>query len=153
MNCGPYCIMALEAMHDRFLPIKEARKLCRTTTGGSYASDMVSALHTLGYKHARISENLTWRKLTNLTRKNHVLVAWWTPFEHGQVVDPSRWDGHWCIVRRITTKTITLIDPDADIDTVLTKDQFDILWHDYEIFEDGYKRAFHHAAVVARQEP
>lgn len=150
MNCGPLCIVWLEAQQGHALSLRKARSLCRTTTDGTYAADMVHALDALGYADPRIRENLTWRQLRGLVKRNHVIVAWWTPLENGRVVDPSRWDGHWCVVKRVTARQIAMYDPDADSETVMPRMIFEWLWRDYER-HGNYHRPFHHAAVVARK--
>lgn len=150
MNCGPRCIQQLEADAGRALSLRKARELCRTTTDGTYAADMVHALASLGYADPRIRENLTWAQLRGLTKRNHVIVAWWTPLEGGVVVDPSRWDGHWCVVRKVTARQIVMFDPDSEGETVMPREVFEWLWRDFE--RDGdYHRPFVHAAVVARK--
>lgn len=99
---------------------------------GTQPEDMVKYLKRLGFK-VRVREEATWQNLKKaLENDKMVLVDWWT-----DIGDPGEDLGHYSVVTRISSKTLTIYDPDINKKRVLGKNTFLERWHD--VRADGRK--------------
>ena len=100
---------------------------------GTQPEDMVRLLKRLGYK-VRVREEATWAELKKAVDddQKQVLVDWWT-----DIGDPGEDLGHYSVVTRISSKTLTIYDPDINKKRVLGKNTFLERWHD--VRADGRK--------------
>jgi hypothetical protein len=99
---------------------------------GTQPEDMVKYLKRQGYK-VRVREEASWTDLKKaLEAQKQVLVDWWT-----DIGDPGEDLGHYSVVTRISSKTLTIYDPDINKKRVLGKNTFLERWHD--VRADGRK--------------
>lgn len=99
---------------------------------GTQPEDMVRFLKRQGYT-VRTREEATWADLKRaLEAGKQVLVDWWT-----DIGDPGEDLGHYSVVTRISSKTLTIYDPDINKKRVLGKNTFLERWHD--VRADGRK--------------
>lgn len=99
---------------------------------GTQPEDMVRFLKRMGFA-VRVREEAEWRNLKKaLDNGKMVLVDWWT-----DIGDPGEDLGHYSVVIRISSKTLTIYDPDINKKRVLGKNNFLTRWHD--VRADGRK--------------
>lgn len=99
---------------------------------GTQPEDMVKYLKRLGFK-VRVREEATWQNLKKaMDSGKMILVDWWT-----DIGDPGEDLGHYSVVTRISSKTLTIYDPDINKKRVLGKNTFLERWHD--VRADGRK--------------
>jgi hypothetical protein len=92
---------------------------------GTQPEDMVKYMKKAGFK-VRVREDSSWGDLKNAVRDGKmVLVDWWT-----DIGDPGEDLGHYSVVTRISTKTLTIYDPDINKKRVLGRVTFLDRWHD-----------------------
>jgi hypothetical protein len=99
---------------------------------GTQPEDMVKYLKRTGFT-VRVREEASWAELKKALQNGRmVLVDWWT-----DIGDPGEDLGHYSVVTRISTKTLTIYDPDINKKRVLGKNTFLDRWHD--VRADGRK--------------
>jgi predicted double-glycine peptidase len=99
---------------------------------GTQPEDMVRFLKRTGFQ-VRVREEASWQELKKaLNDGKMVLVDWWT-----DIGDPGEDLGHYSVVTRISSKTLTIYDPDINKKRVLGKNTFLERWHD--VRADGRK--------------
>lgn len=92
---------------------------------GTQPEDMVKYMKKAGFK-VKVKEGSTWLDLKNAVKDGKmVLVDWWT-----DIGDPGEDLGHYSVVTRISSKTMTIYDPDINKKRVLGKNTFLERWHD-----------------------
>lgn len=92
---------------------------------GTQPEDMVRFLKRTGFG-VRVREGADWADLKKaLNDGKMILVDWWT-----DIGDPGEDLGHYSVVIRISSKTLTIYDPDINKKRVLGKNTFLERWHD-----------------------
>lgn len=99
---------------------------------GTQPEDMVRYLRRIGFG-VRVKEEACWLDLKKAIGKGKmVLVDWWT-----DIGDPGEDLGHYSVVIRVGSRSLTIFDPDLNKKRVLGKDKFLERWHD--VRADGRK--------------
>ncbi len=97
---------------------------------GTQPEDIVRYFKKTGFK-VRVRDEASWQDLKNALKNDKmVIVDWWTDFG-----DPGEDLGHYSVVTRISSKTMTIFDPDINKKRVLGKKTFLERWHD--VHADG----------------
>lgn len=92
---------------------------------GTQPEDMVKFLKRTGFQ-VKVKEDAGWQDLKKACDNGKIiLVDWWT-----DIGDPGEDLGHYSVVTRISTKTLTIYDPDINKKRVLGKNTFLERWHD-----------------------
>lgn len=149
MNCGALCLVHVHESHGQKLSLTRARKIAKTGRHGTHVYDMVNALNILGYKNARLKQNLTWSELRRLVDDgNDVVVTWLSDLPAGNVPLPV--DGHYSVAKKLTRKSIVLFDPDVQQEITLPRIFFWSRFYDFELDHAGKRTDLLQSAVIAR---
>lgn len=126
--CGPACLqMVMEYLGVRKTQKKIGEVAGTTHVTGTPHKGMIQAVESYGF-HAKVKHTkATFDDLHAWVNKKNlpVIVNWYSVFN-----PPA--SGHYSVVVAIDKKNITLMDPEIRATRVLTLDEFNKLWFDFD---------------------
>ena len=126
--CGPACLqMVLEYFGIRETQKKLGEIAGTTRVSGTPHKGMIQTLRQYGFNAQATHTKATFEDVDMFVNKKNlpVIVNWYSIFN-----PPA--SGHYSVVVGINKKTITLMDPEIRTTRVLTLDEFNKLWFDFD---------------------
>ena len=135
MNCGAKSYRWLLEQEGIKLTLEGAREACHTTSMGTREPDLRAALQAHSCE-VELRQDLTWDEFKALCRSHYAVVIY---------------QCHYSVAVSADDQGLDLYDPDYDAVVRRPREEFEPVWHDYEIDMDWSRRDYRRAAILVKR--